>query len=212
QPTEDPSPHTPASDPQPVGRIICDQLRAPFGMRPQPIDRLAGIAGLGGRLPPHDHLFASRNLFFNARRYFLWSGRFLELKFDSEPDILHCTYQLPLRAKAACNIYTIHDLVPLRLPDATRGNQKRTYRLLHKIATEADHIVTVSEHSKRDIVELLGVDEKRVTNTYEAVEFPREFVERPDDVIAEQLRGSFGLMPKNYLLFYGALEPKKNVQ
>src|SRR5205807_2093101 len=87
-----------------------------------------------------------------------------------------------------------------------------TYRLLRKIGAEADHIVTVSEQSKRDIVEVLGVDEKRVTNTYEAVEFPREFVERSDDVVAEQLRGSFGLTPRNYLLFYGALEPKKNVQ
>jgi len=117
-----------------------------------------------------------------------------------------------VRAKSACNVYTIHDLVPLRLPFTTLDNKRQTYRLLRKIGAEADHIVTVSEHSKRDIIELLGVDEKRVTNTYEAVEFPREFVERPDDVVAEQLHGSFGLTPKNYLLFYGALEPKKNVQ
>ncbi|MBV9967366.1 MAG: glycosyltransferase family 4 protein, partial [Alphaproteobacteria bacterium] len=125
---------------------------------------------------------------------------------------LHCTYQLPIRAKGACNVYTIHDLVPLRLPFTTLDNKRQTYRLLRKIGAEADHIVTVSEHSRCDIIELLGVDEKRVTNTYEAVEFPREFVERPDDVVAEQLRGSFGLTPKNYLLFYGALEPKKNVR
>jgi glycosyltransferase involved in cell wall biosynthesis len=83
--------------------------------------------------------------------------------------------------------------------------------LLRKIAAEADHIVTVSENSKRDIVQLLGVSEDRVTNTYEAVEFPRELAERPDDLVAEQLRGSFGLDLQDYLLFYGALEPKKNV-
>ena len=68
------------------------------------------------------------------------------------PDILHCTYQLPLRAKRSCNIYTIHDLVPLRLPFTTLDNKRQTYRLLRKIAAEADHIVTVSENSKRDIV------------------------------------------------------------
>ncbi len=71
--------------------------------------------------------------------------------------------------------------------------------------------MTVSENSKRDIVEMLGVPEERVTNTYEAVEFPRELTERSDDVIAEQLRGSYQLEFRNYLLFYGALEPKKNV-
>ena len=124
---------------------------------------------------------------------------------------MHCTYQLPLRAKRACNIYTIHDLVPLRLPFTTLDNKRLSYRLLRKIAAEADHIVTVSENSKRDIVSLLGVPEERVTNTYEAVEFPRELTERSDDVVAEQLRGSYQLEFRNYLLFYGALEPKKNV-
>src|SRR5207249_5230473 len=89
--------------------------------------------------------------------------------------------------------------------------KRQTYRLLRKIAAEADHIVTVSENSKRDIVQLLGVDEDRVTNTYEAAEFPRELTERPDDQVAEQLRGSYGLDLQDYLLFYGALEPKKNV-
>ena len=130
----------------------------------------------------------------------------------ARPDILHCTYQMPIRAKGACNVYTIHDLVPLRLPFTTLDNKRQTYRLLRKIAREADHIVTVSEHSRRDIIELLGVDEKRVTNTYEAVEFPRELVERPDDVVAEQLAQLVSARSRDYLLFYGALEPKKNVQ
>ncbi|MGE0259965.1 MAG: glycosyltransferase family 4 protein, partial [Alphaproteobacteria bacterium] len=89
--------------------------------------------------------------------------------------------------------------------------KRQSYRLLRKIAAEADHIVTVSENSKQDIVSLLGVPEERVTNTYEAVEFPPELTERTDDVVAEQLRGSYQLEFQNYLLFYGALEPKKNV-
>ena len=47
------------------------------------------------------------------------------------------------------------------------------FRLLKKIAAKADHIVTVSENTKRDIIELLGVEEKRITNTYQAVSFPK---------------------------------------
>ena len=191
-----------------------DQLSHIRGVKPVPVNLSGTVVTdqFQSRLPLRDQVFVSRNLFANARLYFSWSGRFTDLEFDTRPDILHCTYQLPIRAKGACNIYTIHDLVPLRLPFTTLDNKRQTYRLLRKIGAEADHIVTVSEQSKRDIVEVLGVDEKRVTNTYEAVEFPREFVERSDDVVAEQLRGSFGLTPRNYLLFYGALEPKKNVQ
>jgi glycosyltransferase involved in cell wall biosynthesis len=197
-----------------VRDAIVDQLHYPFGVKPSALN-LSGVVVTDqyqARLPTGRNLFVARNLFVNARRYFSWSGHFAELEFDSPPDILHCTYQMPVRAKGARNVYTIHDLVPLRLPFTTLDNKRETYRMLRKIAAEADHIVTVSEHSKRDIIELLGVDEKRVTNTYEAIEFPREFVERSDDIVAEQLRGSFGLSPQNYLLFYGALEPKKNVQ
>ena len=197
-----------------VWDAIVDQFHYPLGVKPSALNLTGTVITdqFKARMPSAENLFVTRNLFTNARRYFGWSGRFADLEFDTPPDILHCTYQLPIRAKGACNVYTIHDLVPLRLPFTTLDNKRQTYRMLRKIAAEADHIVTVSEHSKRDIVELLGVDEKRVTNTYEAVEFPREFVERSDDVVAEQLRGSFGLTPQNYLLFYGALEPKKNVQ
>lgn len=193
---------------------ITDQFYYPFGIKPSALNLSGTVVTdqFQARLPTADNLFVARNLFVNARRYFSWSGRFADLDFDTPPDILHCTYQLPLRAKGACNVYTIHDLVPLRLPFTTLDNKRQTYRMLRKIGAEADHIVTVSEHSKRDIIDLLGVDEKRVTNTYEAIEFPREFVERSDDVVAEQLRGSFGLTPQKYLLFYGALEPKKNVR
>ena len=197
-----------------VWDAVVDQVHYPLGIKPSALD-LSGLVvtdQFATRLPSRTNLFVARNLFINSRLYFSWSGRFTQLEFDEPPDILHCTYQLPVRAKSACNIYTIHDLVPLRLPFTTLDNKRQTYRMLRKIGAEADHIVTVSEHSKRDIIELLGVDEKRVTNTYEAIEFPQEFVERSDDLVAEQLRGSFGLKSQNYLLFYGALEPKKNVQ
>ncbi len=163
------------------------------------------------RLPAHDYLFAARNLFENAHLFFRANHQLVELAFDEPPDIFHWTYQVPLRARKALNIYTIHDLVPLRLPSATRDGKRRMFRLLSKITATADHIVTVSEHSRRDIIELLGVDERRVTNTYQAVEFPPEYAGQSKDAIAGQLAGAFGLDYQGYLLFFGALEPKKNV-
>jgi glycosyltransferase involved in cell wall biosynthesis len=203
----------PVPYPKEIWNAVLDQFRVPLGVEPSTLNLTGTVITdqFHGRLPLHDHLFVARNLFANARRYFSWSGRFVDLLFDTVPDILHCTYQLPLRAKGSCNIYTIHDLVPLRLPFTTLDNKRQTYRLLRKIAQEADHIVTVSENSKRDIVQLLEVPEERVTNTYEAVEFPRELVDRSDDLVAAQLRSSYGLETQDYLLFYGALEPKKNV-
>ena len=192
---------------------IVDLLRYYLPIRPTTVD-LSGVVvtrHFDDTLPVHDHIFVTRNLFINARRHFSLTNAFVDLTFDPRPDIFHCTYQLPLRSKSACNIYTIHDLVPLRLPFTTLDNKRWMFRLLKKITAEADHIVTVSENTKRDIVELLGIDEKRITNTYQAVSFPKEDIERSEDAIAEQLVGSFGLELYEYLLFFGALEPKKNV-
>ena len=196
-----------------VLHAVTDQIRYHLPVRPMAVE-LGGVVvtrQFNDIIPLQDEIFVARNLFYNAELHFALSKAFVELAFDEPPDIFHCTYPLPLRTKSACNIYTIHDLVPLRLPFTTLDNKRRMFRLLKKIAAEADHIVTVSENSKRDIISLLSVDEKRITNTYQAVTFSKESIERTEDEIVEQLAGSFGLEFDEYLLFFGALEPKKNV-
>jgi glycosyltransferase involved in cell wall biosynthesis len=192
---------------------IFDCVRYHLPIRPTPVE-VSGVVvtrQFDETLPALDSLFVTRNLFANARGHFRRTKGFVDLDFDPKPDIFHCTYQLPLRSRSACNIYTIHDLVPLRLPFTTLDNKRRTFRLLKQIVAKADHIVTVSENSKRDIVKFLSIDEKKVTNTYQAVSFPKEDVERSEEAIVEHLSGSFGLEFQQYLLFFGALEPKKNV-
>jgi glycosyltransferase involved in cell wall biosynthesis len=71
--------------------------------------------------------------------------------------------------------------------------------------------VTVSENSRKDIISLLGVAEDRVTNTYQAVIFSQKYLDRPEAVVANFLDARYGLEMYGYLLFFGALEPKKNV-
>lgn len=162
-------------------------------------------------LPELDRAFFVRNLFDNANSFFRWTGKFVRLALDTQPDIFHCTYPVPIKAPSACNIYTIHDLMPLRLPFATRDKKQQTLKLLKAVAKDADHIVTVSERSRQDILSLLGVDDKRITNTYQAVTFPQEYLDRTEAAIANYIDARFGLDMYGYLIFFGALEPKKNV-
>ena len=79
---------------------------------------------------------------------------------------------------------------------------------MREILRKADHIVTVSENSKHDIMTLFGVEERRITNTYQAVAIPEEVRAKSDAAVAEEVAG-FGLEARNYLLFYGSIEPKK---
>jgi glycosyltransferase involved in cell wall biosynthesis len=97
------------------------------------------------------------------------------------------------------------------LPYLSDDNKRYHYRLLRDITRRADHIVTVSETSRRDIIKMFGVDERRVTNTYQSVELPAALMNRKVDVVADEVAGVFDLEWKKYFLFFGALEPKKNV-
>jgi glycosyltransferase involved in cell wall biosynthesis len=101
--------------------------------------------------------------------------------------------------------------VPLRLPHTTLDDKRYFLNMVREIAKRADHIVTVSEFSRRDIVSLLGVSEDRITNTYQAVHLPQALLARSRSDIAVELANSFGLDYGEYYLFLGALEPKKNV-
>jgi len=192
---------------------VVDQFRYHFTVKPLALRLGEAVINeqFADSLPEHDRAFVARNLFKNVNSFFNRTSRFVNLSFDSRPDIFHCTYPMPLRVSSARNIYTIHDLIPLRLPFATLESKRRTFKLLRDIVIKADHIVTVSENSKQDIVELLGVDERRITNTYQAVVLPKKYIERPEAAVANYIDGLYGLEMRGYLLFFGALEPKKNV-
>jgi glycosyltransferase involved in cell wall biosynthesis len=163
------------------------------------------------RLPHFDHIWNIQGLYEKQRLYGRFFGRRLGVHFRRPPEIMHWTYPLALRAVQSKNIYTLHDLVPLRLPYTTLDNKRYYFRLIRRLARSADHIVTVSEASKRDIINLFGVSESKITNTYQAVDIPEKFRNLPVTDVKSDVEGSFGLTYKKYFLFFGAIEPKKNV-
>jgi glycosyltransferase involved in cell wall biosynthesis len=176
-----------------------------------PISELVIKRQFAQQMPAFDKLWNVPNLFERAHRAFHYFGRTLTVNLGTSVEIVHWTYPLPIRVKGAKNVYTLHDLVPLRLPYTTLDNKYVYQKLMQQIVRVADHVVTVSENSKKDIVELLGIPENKVTNTYESVEIPNSYLDRPVDELKGELKGAFRLQYKNYLLFYGAIEPKKNV-
>ena len=156
-----------------------------------------------------DRQWNRANLFALARaRQRLTGGAVRVSNAEIGADLAHWAYPLPLRLSGVPNVVTLHDLVPLRLPYATLDRKRDYLRLVRWVAATAELIVTVSEASKRDIVELLGVDEARVVVTYQPVELPRE---EPGEAAVAQMLGRRGLEPGGYLLAYGAAEPKKNL-
>lgn len=145
------------------------------------------------RLPYFDAIYNSPDLFRKAHELFGIFNRLHKVHVSPKPDLMHWTYPLPLQIKGIPNLYTLHDLVPLRLPYTTLDNKRRYLKLVSKIAKSADHIITVSESAKADLVNLLNISPERITNTYQSVSIPKKYADKPDMLVQQEVEGTFGL-------------------
>src|ERR1700761_2212877 len=164
----------------------------------------------GFRMPDFDRIVNASDLFSLAGRHFRSTGRFLRVRIPDGPAIMHWTYPLPVVVEGARNIYTIHDLVPLRLPHTTLDDKGYHINLIRTCIAEAAAICTVSDASRADILRIFPESAGKVVNTYEAVEPSDPALPQAAD-LADFLSGMFDLRPRGYFLFFGALEPKKNI-
>jgi len=185
-------------------------IGAPAGIRAMPMSR-AGVVVRDGPQEGVDARHVARLFHDVARLHFKRYGARAAVRAATQVDMFHATQATPLRLRGAANLYTIHDLVPLRVPFATLDDKRYFLDLTRHLCRTADHIVTVSEASRRDLIELAAAAPERVTNTYQAVSLPKAILETGADETANFLNGAFELDYKEYFLFYGALEPKKNV-
>jgi glycosyltransferase involved in cell wall biosynthesis len=163
-----------------------------------------------------DVVWAADDVFNAANRGFSFHRQFSPIDFREaagarRPDVFHWTCVLPMRARRARNLYTIHDVVPLRLPYATLDNKRAFFDACRQICRTADRVVTVSETSRADIMRIFGVGPERVVNTYQAVDVPQALRAKPAEQVAGEIEGVFGVGWGDYFLFFGAIEPKKNL-
>lgn len=186
-----------------------------FGRTARPIQTTGDVIWPSGQGAPVNALWAAQDLFSRARRCYRLHDRFTPVSFDNDhtplPDLMHWTMPQPLFAPGRPNIYTIHDLIPLRLPHTTLHDRQAFLKLHEAVARRADRILVVSEATQRDVMRILKVDEDRVINTYQAVFLPLELTQRTDAATADEIDRIFGLEWKSYYLHFGAIEPKKNL-
>ncbi len=126
-------------------------------------------------------------------------------------DVLHSTdFIPPARLPRGCkSVITIHDLAFLHFPHFLTKDSARYYGQIDRAVHAADHIIAVSKSTRRDIINLLGVDEKKISVIYEAA----NPIFRPMDRMEAltQVRARYPV-PDEFVLFVSTIEPRKNVQ
>lgn len=131
-----------------------------------------------------------------------WSARRLGI------DILHTQFVGPL-ALSSKMVVTVHDIAYEHYPEFFTKRQVLQFKsTIPQTIRRAKKVLTISEYSKRDIIETYGIPEEKVVVTYDGVS--EEF--KPLNNVGKKNKTTqkYGLdVP--YFLAVGELQPRKNL-
>ncbi len=124
-------------------------------------------------------------------------------------DLLHCPYFASPILSSIPTVVTIHDVIPLLLPEYSAHLAGRAYTWLSALAARrARAVIAVSECSKRDIVRTLGLPAERVHVIGNAVDPSYQPVRDPRLLSSVRERYNLG---ERFILYFGGFDVRKNV-
>jgi alpha-1,3-rhamnosyl/mannosyltransferase len=141
-----------------------------------------------------------------------WGRAVLQRHFDAlcareRFDLYHEPNFVPLPTDVP-TVITVHDLSVLLHPEWHPADRVAHFEEgFRRGLAQCRHVLTVSEHARREIIATLGLPPDRVTATPNGTR--ADLGPLPPEEVAAGLR-RLGLPPR-YLLFVGTLEPRKNV-
>lgn len=125
-------------------------------------------------------------------------------------DILHSpNYITPLFKLGFKIIVTIHDLTFCLMPNKYTVTKRLFYKSLVPLFMKiADKVISVSENTKKDIINLFKIKEDKIYVTYES--YPEYYTQSFDSEKIKNTLSKYGI-EKKFILFVGMIEPRKNV-
>lgn len=123
------------------------------------------------------------------------------LKLRRDVDIFHETYYSPydFRPGSAKRIVTVYDMIHEKLPGYFRVGDDTT-QLKLKAVDRADHVICISENTRRDLIEISGIPEEKTSVVYLGYSLARETA---SDVISDE---------RPFILYVGARDGYKNFE
>lgn len=129
---------------------------------------------------------------------------------QTRADVVHATDHLIPRLDSVPVVVTLFDAIPLSHPGGLRSVSSRIKTVLWKRSAHwATEIITISEHSKREIVKWFGIHEDKITVTPLGVD--GKWQEPVSDAELARVKAKYAL-PERFFFFVGTLQPRKNIR
>lgn len=130
-------------------------------------------------------------------------------KYLGFPDILHGTNYAVYPCKNSLKVMNLYDLTFLKHPNYIDSVVKTYTEKVKRCLQWTDLVLTISESSKKDIIEYLQVEPKKIhviplASRYHANYLSEQLIEK----LEKQAKYDFS---KPYLLFVSTIEPRKNI-
>jgi len=111
--------------------------------------------------------------------------------------------------RAVAGVVTIHDLIFCRYPELYKPISRRIYKYKAlKACQRADRVIAVSECTKRDVVQFLGIAPDKIEVVYQGC--ASLFAQPITDDARRSVAARYHL-PQRYLLNVGTIEERKNI-
>jgi len=126
-------------------------------------------------------------------------------------EILFLSSPIPIRVRGRMNVLTVHDVIPLSHPwlmDRWSTIAQAVGKTLEYTLKSADKIICVSNTTKLELLNRFSVDERKLHVVYQPCRY--SLSDELDESGQPSLEG-LGLEKDSYILFVGAIEPKKNL-
>lgn len=120
---------------------------------------------------------------------------------ENDFDVFHPTYYNPYFLDHVKRPYvvTVHDMIHERFPESFSPNDS-TRECKRRIVFAADHVIAISQSTKRDLIEMYNLPEDKISVVYHG------------RTLSDATEQSVENLPKHYILFVGDRNRYKNFE
>ena len=175
-----------------------------YNTKPKKIDRLSGFQNLIEKQPTST---------FWKKFSSIWrQGPILKQLKKDQIELYHgLSGEVPrgIEKSGIPSVVTIHDLIFVRYPELYSFFDRKIHLNKFKYAAErADKVIAISEQTKNDIIEFLGIEASKIEVVYQGCH--AVFKDKASEAEKLKVKEKFKL-PENFILNVGTIEERKNL-